>query len=632
MRKNILYSILLFCCLLHPIKSAAQHIEDNPLRLDSLLKAHQNMHFYQSPTLGSVDSIWHKSERVYLYFDTDSICRQFVRKGGYNAIPDEMDYLYYALFTEMTPQRRALEIEKMKRVANEFHSQALMHEVELQEALIFPYETDELFENKWKKLLALQSKAKKRNDTLILLRVKENIFNYLFYNNHVLEAFEEAVNIVAMLDNITDRQFAGRNNLYFLISELFYLYGYYEQAIPLLEKLLKDANHFFERANLRARNTLGLYYRNRGEFDISDQYFRSILESPDQVKYRGEYDAIAICNLGKNYLSRKEYNKALVLLQKGLPVMVNFDTIFATGVYLSLGECYLATGAWFMTKVMIDSAHKYIVIQPYWAPPNVAYYPLLSKYYAATGKAKESMIYIDSSISQYNNYRDNYNVSRIFQVEKKVYDAEKKIKEEQLATEKAKTEKYYNLLISSLILLLSFAIFYLLYARLHQRKIRVLYQQIKEQDRLSEELKQVTFRYQELLLSTLPKDRDTDSDRDSLPYREIQQRQLFYRFHQYLLDKHHFTKIDIDREDLVTALATNRTTLSEAVKAITGKTLMEYIHTLRLEKARKMLDTKTELTIEAIAAECGLAYRTFYRLFKDCYHVSPAEYRKSAAL
>ena len=63
---------------------STQYLEDNPLRLDSLLKAHQNMHFYQSPTLGRSDSVWHKTQHLYLYFDTDSICRQFVRKGGYD--------------------------------------------------------------------------------------------------------------------------------------------------------------------------------------------------------------------------------------------------------------------------------------------------------------------------------------------------------------------------------------------------------------------------------------------------------------------------------------------------------------------------------------------------------------------
>jgi AraC-like DNA-binding protein len=77
------------------------------------------------------------------------------------------------------------------------------------------------------------------------------------------------------------------------------------------------------------------------------------------------------------------------------------------------------------------------------------------------------------------------------------------------------------------------------------------------------------------------------------------------------------------------ALATNRSYLFEAVRTITGKTPMEYIHTLQLNEARQMLDIHPDLTVEAIAADCGFNNRqTFYRLFKEQYDISPAEYRK----
>jgi Transcriptional regulator containing an amidase domain and an AraC-type DNA-binding HTH domain len=46
-----------------------------------------------------------------------------------------------------------------------------------------------------------------------------------------------------------------------------------------------------------------------------------------------------------------------------------------------------------------------------------------------------------------------------------------------------------------------------------------------------------------------------------------------------------------------------------------------------------MLEKHPELTIEAIAADCGFnAPNTFYRLFQKNYEISPAEYRKIAGL
>ena len=55
---------------------------------------------------------------------------------------------------------------------------------------------------------------------------------------------------------------------------------------------------------------------------------------------------------------------------------------------------------------------------------------------------------------------------------------------------------------------------------------------------------------------------------------------------------------------------------------------MDYVNKLRLEKARKMLDECPELTIENISQQCGFAYSTLYRLFKEHYKLNPAEYRK----
>jgi len=44
-----------------------------------------------------------------------------------------------------------------------------------------------------------------------------------------------------------------------------------------------------------------------------------------------------------------------------------------------------------------------------------------------------------------------------------------------------------------------------------------------------------------------------------------------------------------------------------------------------------MLDAHSKFTMEAIAMECGFnTYRTFYRLFKEKYKLTPTEYGKLA--
>jgi tetratricopeptide (TPR) repeat protein len=472
---------------------SAQHIEDDLSLLDSLLSRHKNMHFYQSPTIGSADSVWHRVEHFYLYFDTDSICRQFVRKGGFNAIPDELDYLYFAVFTEMQPEQRDIELGKMEKMAKLYDSEMLRREIELHRVFLLPDNTDEQFDHRLQRYRELQRQTEIRKDTLMMIRVREHIYSALRYRYRTFEMLEEAIDIVKFLDDITDEQYAGRRHLYFTIGEMFYLYGYKEQGVELTKKALKDAKWFFERSNLRALCNLGIYSRNEGDLDMSDRYFRAMLESQDKVKYRGEYDAIAISNLGKNYLIRKDYPKAEQLLLKGLPVMAHFDPVFSTGVYINLGNCYLAQRKLPLTKAMIDSALLNVeTFAPFSDHFLTDLYPLMSKYYAMTGDVEKSMAYADSTATLRANYKKQYNDTHIFNVEKKLYEAEKKVTEEQLATEKAKMEKYRNLLLAVLIITLLTGIFYFLYNRLRNRKNRILYKRYLEESRMQDELSKIT--------------------------------------------------------------------------------------------------------------------------------------------
>ena len=589
-----------------------QPVEDNLPLLDSLLSRHQNMHFYRSPNIGHADSVWHRADKKYLYFDTDSICRQFIRKGGYNAIPDEMNYLYYDVFTEMTRERGAVEIDKMEKIAKAYRSETLMREVELLK--IANTDSDLHWQvNHLRKLLKI---AENRKDTLIQIRIRESIITQLYYNGNYLEAFEEAVHVTNHLDEISEKQYAGANNLIFFIGEMYDIHGYYEKAIPLFERVLKNASYFFERSNLRARVDLGIYYRTKGDLDLSDNYFRSVLESPDSVRWRGEYDAIAIANLAKNCFIRRDYNKAERLLQRSLPVMINFDPPFSVDIYLHLGNCYLYKGNLRETKAMIDSAQALIKsYKPYAGDAwNRDLFALKNKYYALTGNGQKSVAFTDSVMNHYMDYMKKYNVSYVFHAEKEAADAEKQAKERQLAVERMEKEKYRNTLLFSLAIIILSAGFYFLYARLRLNKNRALYRQIKEQDRLWEELERM--------------ERRTDTDLESSS--NLQQQKLVADIRNYLLESRVFMKSDFDRDKLIVALGTNKTYFFEAVKAVIGKTPQEFVNDMRIEEARRMLDDNPKLTVDTIAKNCGLSRSNFYRLFHESYNISPSEYRKMA--
>ncbi|WP_455668043.1 helix-turn-helix domain-containing protein [Phocaeicola sp.] len=105
---------------------------------------------------------------------------------------------------------------------------------------------------------------------------------------------------------------------------------------------------------------------------------------------------------------------------------------------------------------------------------------------------------------------------------------------------------------------------------------------------------------------------------------------IFARLHKYLMENRRFTRRGLNKNTLAVAVRTNEKYLTRAVRCFTdGKTLGQFIESLRMEYAKLLLQRHPDYTIEAIARECGTTSRSsFYRLFRKYYGCAPCEYRE----
>lgn len=81
--------------------------------------------------------------------------------------------------------------------------------------------------------------------------------------------------------------------------------------------------------------------------------------------------------------------------------------------------------------------------------------------------------------------------------------------------------------------------------------------------------------------------------------------------------------------DMAQAIGTNRTYLSQYLNKVLKTSFYEYVNTLRLEHALRLIE-HSQYSIKSIAAIAGFnSYSTFRRTFIAKYHLPPQEYRNN---
>ncbi len=148
-------------------------------------------------------------------------------------------------------------------------------------------------------------------------------------------------------------------------------------------------------------------------------------------------------------------------------------------------------------------------------------------------------------------------------------------------------------------------------ARNLKQKNRSLYLQLKERDALQAEIKRLSS-------NKAGTEKETNAT-------------LFSRLEEWMGANNAYVNPQITIKEVAAALSTNTRYLSEAIRNETQQTFNDYVNTLRLEQACRLIlsDKFSQMTIEGIAVESGFSTRSnFYRLFRSKYGLTPSELKK----
>ncbi len=105
---------------------------------------------------------------------------------------------------------------------------------------------------------------------------------------------------------------------------------------------------------------------------------------------------------------------------------------------------------------------------------------------------------------------------------------------------------------------------------------------------------------------------------------------MFRRIQKLLENKEYLKLMKFGRTEIAELLGTNVTYVANAVRACADSSVSEYINRMRVRYARQLLETDSDLSIEAIGDTCGFNSRsTFFAAFKNCYDITPGDFRRA---
>ena len=162
-----------------------------------------------------------------------------------------------------------------------------------------------------------------------------------YYQGKYVDALQQWNHSLAVFDSISDK--VGIANILSNIGAIYYDEGEYNKALDYYLRSLKVSEETGDTLRIvTALTNIGAVYTDRqGTHDKALDYLLRALTLSEKIE---ENDAIAVCsiNIGEIFLERKDYDKALIYLNKALKATEATDGRIFT--MISLAKVYKETG------------------------------------------------------------------------------------------------------------------------------------------------------------------------------------------------------------------------------------------------------------------------------------------------
>jgi len=366
---------------------------------------------------------------------------------------------------------------------------------------------------------------------------------YWKVEEHYELAFEQYLLLDKELAAATPEDYPEMARDLMQIGKAYYFFQDYKLAGEYFKRTIVLPETSFTAAIINdARNTLGLCYQQLGSLDSSDYHFKEILKTP--FSEAAVWKRIATGNLGTNMYLRGDYDRAIPLLETDFYGSVaENDYGCAAGASILLADIFRDKGKLRQSAAFITHAKENIAKAQ--QPERLRLlYPVMSKWYAASGDMERSRQYMDSSITAINRFNDRFNALKILRAQQRVDRQNQELQQAGYALERQQKIAERNLLVMLVVILcaVTFLTYFIQKKRrlANELKLRAATQELEiaahDLDRFTKSIREKNQLIEQL------ESRNPDADKAEI-FRELHQSTILteddWQSFQLLFDKVH---------------------------------------------------------------------------------------------
>lgn len=440
-------------------------------------------------------------------------------------------------------------------------------------------------------------------DTVNIAKIANNIGTIYQMLGDYSQAIEYNIRSLRIKEKKADT--TGIMNSLINISNLYYQLNKFEEGIAFCSRAFELAQKTNSPQLPNILNTLGMLYKEIGEYQSAINYLDSALiinlNKNDKKRMAANYQ-----NLATTYVELKDYTTAIGYYLKSLGIKQEL------GDEKGIAKTKMGIGVLAYNKKDYELAvENLLYAKDYYEQINQLFelksiYDYLAKSYHALSQNDKAYQYLSQSYAT-NDSLYSTDSKRIIEEMEEKYETEKKelqIQKQAILIGQKNASMRFYIFLAILIGVGGVSIF-LLYL-----KKQKAYKKLVEKN---------------YVIATKDKKEKTGVDNASR-----QQKDIYTRLIAAIKQEQVYTDVDLTIDKLAKLLQTNRTELSEVIHLYTENSYPVFINEFRINHAVMLLiGNGQKFSIDAIATESGFkSTSNFYKLFKESTGLTPSTFQK----